>query len=203
MPESFGLCRPYDIFPRFVGRSVDPGSLCGLCELGGEMFEIRTMKPPTIPLDRILALEPVCLRMTVPESYRDRNGHMNMRRNRFALIAVPRGGTLLIMKTHEQIDQRSLALAQAVADAIDRDPSRAGLERARKTCERWRLQSPSLAVAEWSRILELGWDEIRTLLLDPGEQGQRLRQSNPFCGVLSPGERWEIYRRFAHEPQAA
>ncbi len=37
------------------------------------------MKPPEISLERIRALEPPCLRMTVPESYRDRNGHMNMR----------------------------------------------------------------------------------------------------------------------------
>ena len=37
------------------------------------------MKPPHIPLDKILELAPACLRMTVPESYRDRNGHMNMR----------------------------------------------------------------------------------------------------------------------------
>ena len=134
------------------------------------------------------------------------NGHLlapGANRNPCALIAVPRGATLAVMKTHEQIDRRSLALARAVADAIDRDPSRAGLERARKTCGRWRLQSPSPAVVEWSRILELEWDEIRPLLLDPGEQGRRLRQSSPFCGVLSPRERWEIYRRFAHEPQAA
>ncbi len=37
------------------------------------------MKPPAIQLDRVVALEPACLRMTVPESYRDANGHMNMR----------------------------------------------------------------------------------------------------------------------------
>jgi acyl-CoA thioester hydrolase len=37
------------------------------------------MKPPEIPLEKILALEPACLRMTVPESYRDANGHMNVR----------------------------------------------------------------------------------------------------------------------------
>ena len=37
------------------------------------------MKPPSIPLDKLLALEPACLRMIVPESYRDPNGHMNMR----------------------------------------------------------------------------------------------------------------------------
>lgn len=37
------------------------------------------MKPPSIPLEKILALQPACLELTVPESYRDQNGHMNMR----------------------------------------------------------------------------------------------------------------------------
>jgi hypothetical protein len=107
------------------------------------------------------------------------------------------------MKTHEHIDRRSLVLARAVVDAIDRDPRRAGLEQARSTCRRWQLQAPSPAVAEWGRILELEWEAIRLFLLDPGEEGRRLRQSSPFCGVLSARERWEIFRQFAHEPQTA
>jgi hypothetical protein len=107
------------------------------------------------------------------------------------------------MKTHQQIDRRSLALAQAVADAIDRDPSRTGLAHARATCERWRRQVPSSAVEEWGRILELDWEAIRSFLLDPGEEGCRLRQSSPFCGILSPRDRWEIYRRIAHESETA
>jgi acyl-CoA thioester hydrolase len=37
------------------------------------------MKPPQISLEKIFALEPACLRMTVPEAYRDENGHMNVR----------------------------------------------------------------------------------------------------------------------------
>jgi acyl-CoA thioester hydrolase len=37
------------------------------------------MKPPQIPLDKIFELSPPCLRMTVPEAYRDSNGHMNVR----------------------------------------------------------------------------------------------------------------------------
>jgi acyl-CoA thioester hydrolase len=36
------------------------------------------MRPPAIPLEKITAL-PLALRMTIPESYRDANGHMNMR----------------------------------------------------------------------------------------------------------------------------
>ncbi len=37
------------------------------------------MKPPHIALEKILTLAPPCLRMTVPDSWRDDNGHMNVR----------------------------------------------------------------------------------------------------------------------------
>ena len=36
------------------------------------------MKPPEIPLDKITALEPI-YRVTVPEDFKDENGHMNVR----------------------------------------------------------------------------------------------------------------------------
>jgi hypothetical protein len=107
------------------------------------------------------------------------------------------------MRTHEQIDRRTVALARAVVEAIDRDPERAGLAKARETCARWHRLNPSPAIAEWLRILDRDWDAIRGVLLDPGEEGRRLRQSSPFCGVLSPRERWEIYRRFSDESEAA
>ena len=32
------------------------------------------------------------------------------------------------------------------------------------------------------------------MLLEESESGQRLRQSTPFCGVLTPRERWAIYK---------
>ena len=37
------------------------------------------MRPPSIPLEKVLALEPACFRTAVPETYADVNGHMNMR----------------------------------------------------------------------------------------------------------------------------
>lgn len=37
------------------------------------------MKPPKISLEQITQLGRACLRITVPESYRDSNGHMNVR----------------------------------------------------------------------------------------------------------------------------
>lgn len=104
--------------------------------------------------------------------------------------------SLRFVRTHQEIDRRSLELARAVVSAIDNDPSRAGLERARENCRRWSTANPSPAIAEWLEILGREWAEIRRLLLDESETAQRLRQSSPFCGVLTPRERWAIYERF-------
>lgn len=98
------------------------------------------------------------------------------------------------MRTHQQIDQRSLDLARAIVEKIDGDPERKGLEKARATCRRWFQQTPEPAIREWMEILEHPWAEIRAILLDESEEGKRLRQSDPFCGILTPQERWAIYR---------
>ena len=37
------------------------------------------MKPAAIPLSKVLELEPACLRMEIPQTWADSNGHMNMR----------------------------------------------------------------------------------------------------------------------------
>src|SRR5687767_3548133 len=102
------------------------------------------------------------------------------------------------MKTHEEIDQRSLAMARAIVARIDADPARAGLAKAKATCQRWFRERPRRPNGEWLEILEKPWEEVRELLLDESELGRRLRQSDPFCGILTPQERWEIYRTF-HE----
>lgn len=107
------------------------------------------------------------------------------------------------MRTHHEIDLRSLELARAVVARIDSDPERRGLERARETCGRWLRTAPAPAIEEWSRLLSGDWSEIRLRLLDEGEEGQRLRQSSPFTGILEPAERWEILRRFRDESSAA
>jgi hypothetical protein len=111
--------------------------------------------------------------------------------------------TLAFVKTHNDIDQRSLALARAIVARIDADPQRKGLTMAQTTCTRWLTMNPGPAVSEWHALLTQDWPTIRNILLDDGEEGRRLRQSSPFCGVLSVRERWAIYRHFGHEPQAA
>jgi len=107
------------------------------------------------------------------------------------------------MKTHQEIDRRSLVLAGRIVSLIDADPDRKGLLKARGVCERWYRENPVPAIGEWMKILQNDWSAVRIVLLDDSEEGRRLRQSNPFCGILSPRERWAIYREFSHEPNAA
>jgi hypothetical protein len=104
------------------------------------------------------------------------------------------------VRTHEQIDQRSLAMARRIVAKIDADPELAGLAHAREVCTRW-IERGNVPAQEWIEILSRPWDEIRQILLDDSEEGRRLRQNDPFCGILSPGERWEIYREAAHEAE--
>lgn len=85
-------------------------------------------------------------------------------------------------------------MARAIVARIDADPDRRGLAHARTVLERWLAARPCPALLEWERILQRSWTEIREVLLDPSEEGRRLRQSDPFCGILTPQERWEFYR---------
>jgi hypothetical protein len=88
---------------------------------------------------------------------------------------------------HQDIDARSLLLARAVARKIDEQPFL--LDKARA----WAARQTAPAYLEWHEILMRTWPEIRTVLLDPSEEGKRLRQSSPFSGVLDPRERWAFF----------
>lgn len=103
-----------------------------------------------------------------------------------------------IMKAHASIDQRSLALGQAVARRLRDDP--ALVTRARATLRRWvNTCSPRVrpALLEWDRVLQSPVAEVLEVLTGTSERAIRLRQSNPFAGVLSPRERSAILKEFA------
>ncbi len=104
---------------------------------------------------------------------------------------------ILNMKSHELIENRSLEIARRIVAKIDADPRHTGVEKARLVCKRWIEQGTCRSVREWESILKLPWLRIKAILLDTSEEGRRLRQSNPFCGILTPEERWNIYRRFS------
>lgn len=105
------------------------------------------------------------------------------------------------MRDHDAIDRRSLTMAQRIVEKIDDDPARGGLAHARSVCERW-VSRGNVPAQEWLQILDRPWEEIREILLSESEDAKRLRQSDPFCGILTPQERWQIYREAArHEAQ--
>jgi hypothetical protein len=98
------------------------------------------------------------------------------------------------MQTHQEIDRRSLAMVRRIVEKIDADPERSGLAHAKQVCARW-VDQGIRSAREWQRLLdEKSWEEIRAVLLDESDEGQRLRQTDPFVGILTPQERWEIYR---------
>ncbi len=77
------------------------------------------------------------------------------------------------------------------------------LQTARNNLRRW-LKSESfagserLALLEWQDILENSTpEEIRKIITADTDEGQRLRSSSPFAGVLSEAEREKIWSECA------
>ena len=105
------------------------------------------------------------------------------------------------MRDHRVIDERSRALGEAIAARLVENHDL--YRHARGTLERWlRTADPKVrpALEEWRAVLSGPEEEVLRLLTSPDERAVRLRQSNPFAGVLPPGERNAILRRFArHE----
>ena len=98
------------------------------------------------------------------------------------------------MRTHQDIDRRSLEMVRRIVAKIDADPEHRGLEHAKRVCDRWVAQG-IVSAREWQALLQQPWEQVRAILLDESDEGQRLRQTDPFCGILTRQERWEIYRK--------
>ena len=102
------------------------------------------------------------------------------------------------MRSHQWIDERSLALDRQIAAKLRANPSLLG--RARATLDRWLAQRPSAVpsvLREWQEILaRCPLERILELLVNSDENTRRLRQSSPFCGILSPEERLAILKDY-------
>jgi len=95
------------------------------------------------------------------------------------------------VRSHQWIDQRSLALHEAVAAKLEAHPQL--LDVARQNLERWLQQNPATALREWRRILDsTPLPEVVALLRSSTEEAARLRQSSPFAGLLTTEERRTI-----------
>ena len=108
------------------------------------------------------------------------------------------------MKDHRLIDQRSLAFDRLVAAKLRSQP--AWVEKARGNLVRW-LATCSAgakpALLEWQRLLDGPFDELLAFMEATDERATRLRQSSPFCGILTEDERLGILREFQARESAA
>src|SRR6266704_4329453 len=98
---------------------------------------------------------------------------------------------------HRIIEARSLAMHCLIARKIEAD--RRLLAAARRNLEKWIARHGDAvprALEEWCEILDRPWPEIAALITDADEPAVRLRQSSPFAGVLTPGERRRVYEAF-------
>lgn len=99
--------------------------------------------------------------------------------------------------SHQFIDEFNLAYHCAVAQVLRREPE-AVVTRARQNIARWiesdvydEGERPSLF--EWDKILDnSSVGELIAIITEDSDEGQRLRQSTPFAGVLSEDERRKI-----------
>jgi len=69
------------------------------------------------------------------------------------------------MRTHQEIDRRSLEMVRRIVAKIDADPERRGLAHAKSVCNRWVAQG-IVSAREWLSLLEKPWEEIRAILLE-------------------------------------
>jgi hypothetical protein len=95
------------------------------------------------------------------------------------------------VRSHQWIDERSLALHAAVAAKLEARPEL--LDVARQNLERWLSMRPAAALREWQAILDRApLPDVIELLRARSADAARLRQSSPFAGVLSQSERQSI-----------
>ena len=107
----------------------------------------------------------------------------------------PRRGRLInVGPGHPDTDRRTLQLTRLTVEKIDRNPAlvRTGLD----NIARWARRNGDLPAchAEWKTIIEQrSWNDIRALLLADSDEGQRLRSTHPFIGIISDEERAAIH----------
>jgi hypothetical protein len=101
------------------------------------------------------------------------------------------------MRTHQEIDQRSLALHRLVATKIRSDP--ALLDKAGEILRRWRetvCVNTQPYLEEWRRLMEQGPDACLAVAVEESEHAAALRQSSPLSCLLTNQERFRFLKEW-------
>ena len=88
---------------------------------------------------------------------------------------------------HPHIDARSLEMAKIIVKRIDEDPSLIRHAHEYLANEERRRGKLNPASREWKQILARPWSEIRALLLDESDKGQRPAEFSPHQGDRDRG----------------
>lgn len=133
---------------------------------------------------------------------RESGGVMSARRDRVRKVFCNlrlywRKGRLRSVKSHHDIDRRSLLLHRLVSGKLLRNP--ALVERPRATISRWRSLNPDApALREWEDLLShMEVPVLAKFLRSRSEDATRMRQSSPFVGILTEKERGSVMRKYA------
>jgi hypothetical protein len=103
------------------------------------------------------------------------------------------------MNPHGAIDGRMLEMDRLIAGRLRQNPS-AVIGKAHSVLENWLQscdESARPAFDEWRKILEGPVAQILETLEGTDERSMRLRQSSPFCGIITPEERSAILAAWA------
>ncbi|MCY0880165.1 MAG: hypothetical protein OWU84_14655 [Firmicutes bacterium] len=97
---------------------------------------------------------------------------------------------------HLRNNRRSLWLHQAIAEKLRETPD-VVLAKAKEEIG-WLRQDPHTRwyAEQWEALCTLPVTELAVKISEDSEEMAVLRQCTPFVGVLSPAERWAIYRAF-------
>ena len=103
--------------------------------------------------------------------------------------------------SHQWIDLVDLAMHRAIARKIRREPKL--FKQAERTLARWekagRACPPPLR--EWKRILRNNdMETVLRILTRTDDEGQCLRSTAPFCGILTEREVKAIWARYDNYP---
>lgn len=108
------------------------------------------------------------------------------------------------MRTHQEVDEQSLALHQLVVAKIRANPALLG--KAEETLKRWRQTvSPRTLpyLDEWQSLIDRGMEVCLAMATEQSQRADALRQSSPLSCLLSHKERFEFLasRRRSRETQ--